>query len=82
MVNAILLYVVLGAPVFTGLLFYLSLKMQDVTKGDFLFVLFVSCLPLARELMLLLMFFEYIYSDDKVLLNSEASNGEYEDDQI
>lgn len=73
MVNAILLYIVLGAPVFTALLLYLSLKTQDITKGDFIFIVFVSCLPPAREMTLLLLFFDYIYrGKDKVLFKQRG----------
>ena len=73
MVNAILLYIVLGAPVFTGLLLYLSLKTQDITKGDFIFIVFVSCLPPAREMTLFLLFFDYIYrGKDKVLFKQRG----------
>ena len=74
MMNAILLYVVLGAPVFTALLLYLSLKTQDITKGDFIFIVFVSCLPLAREMMFFLLFFDdYVYrGKDKVLFKQRG----------
>lgn len=73
MVNAILLYIVLGAPVFTALILYLSLKTKNITKGDFLFVLSVSFLPPARELTLLLLFFDYILRDtDKVLFKQRG----------
>ena len=49
------LYIMFGYPVFLGLFIHLTRKVQDVELGDFIIMMIIAALPIAREVTTLML---------------------------